>query len=93
MGEIQRPCPATHARQCVAFRIDITCGRQGSRRGTAATDPKSPWPNSNRILNSSPADRSEWLDLLRRAAEDERVPQETRSEARDFLQYQETRSR
>lgn len=48
---------------------------------------------ANRILNSPTADRSVWLDLLRRAAEDERLPDETRNEARDFLRYQQTRSR
>jgi hypothetical protein len=43
---------------------------------------------ANRILNASPGDRSEWLDFLRAAADDERLPSETRQQARELLHYQ-----
>ena len=44
----------------------------------------------NRILNAGPADAPEWLDLLRGVADHPSASAETKAEARDFLEYQES---
>jgi hypothetical protein len=46
---------------------------------------------ANRLLNTNPADASQWFELLRRAAGHSAASPETRADARDFLEHHASR--